>query len=208
MKGKNKAHWSKDLLKTIKETSMGAVIENLIHFNSQSCSLSTRCQSLMQTYRKSFCIYTETIKIVSNIYHLRKVFQESINARSTWKNGRGKSSHYLCLSVRFWGSGDHQLNGYCCCYSWNCSFSMSRNAAISATTVKKSNSNEEVTTFVNCSDSCKGNHTDSAVDKVPHFISVLGTLKGRTGWGEPWPVFVSQQCVCNRRQLLPKAERK
>lgn len=196
MKGKSKARKSKDLLKTTKETSKGAVIENLI--NSQSWSLSTRCQSLTQTYRKSFSIYTETIKIVSNIYHLRKVFQESINARSTWKNGRGKSSHYLCLSVRFWGSGDHQLNGCCCCYSWNCSVSMSRNAAISAATVKKSKSNKEVTTFVNCSDSCKGNHTDGTVDKVLHFISVLGTLcerKNRMGGALACFLFLSSVCV-------------
>lgn len=90
MRGENKAYKNKDLLKTAKETR--DIIENLGHFNSQSCSLSTRCQSLAQTHRKAFCIYADSTKIASNIYLLRKVFQESITARSTWKNGRGKSS--------------------------------------------------------------------------------------------------------------------
>lgn len=89
-----------------------AVIQNWGRCPSQCCSVSPRWGCPSPDAPKTALYLHQT----SNIYHLRKVFQDSISAWSTWNSGRGKSSQYLCPSVRFWGSGDHQLNSCCCCY--------------------------------------------------------------------------------------------
>lgn len=101
MEGENKVFRNWDLLKTTKETSKAAVIKNSDDFTLSFVLCPLDVIVSHADTQKNNSVFSQTIKTASNIYHLRKVFQESINAWSTWNSTRGKCSQYLCPSVRF-----------------------------------------------------------------------------------------------------------